>query len=226
MKPTFFETIKVVDGVFCNLALHSGRMKRTLAEFYPHSSVPKIDGIRVPPEYSTGVFKCRVTYSDRMECVEYEPYRKKTIQTLGIVEAPEISYTWKSVDRIVLLNLVQASGCDEVIITQNGYVTDTSFSNLVFQNGQGLFTPATFLLNGTKRQELLAKKVVQEEEIRAEDLHQYDRLILINAMLDISDDHSFEIHRARAAGTRNPGVEPPVAYKNVNYVGKSGNDGP
>jgi len=193
MRLTFFETIKVVDGVFCNLPLHSDRMKRTLVEFYPYAGIPKIDGIRVPPECSSGVFKCRVTYSDCIEGVQYEPYYKKVIQALGIVEDPGIRYAWKSVDREALSRAVHSSGFDEVIFAQNGFVTDTSFSNVVFQNSKGLFTPTTFLLDGTKRQELLTRKVVCEKEIRVEDLYQYDRLILINAMLDISDDYCFEI---------------------------------
>ena len=193
MKLMFFETIKVLDGVLCNLLLHSDRMKRTLDEFYPNLLTPKIDNIRVPPECSKGLFKCRITYSDRIETVEYEAYCKKTIRTLGIVENPGVTYKWKSVYRETLSRMIHSSRCDEVIITQNGFVTDTSFSNLVFQSSKGLFTPATYLLNGTKRQELLMRNVIQEKEIRVEDLHQYDRLILINAMLDLSDGHRFEI---------------------------------
>lgn len=199
MKPIFFETIKMVDGVLFNLPLHYERMGRTLNEFYHGVNTPDINSVRVPYEYSQGLFKCKITYSSRIENIEYIRYKRKTIRTLGIVEAPEVAYPWKSCDREDLSRLLSSSGFDEVIITRNGFVTDTSFSNLVFESKDGLFTPTSFLLNGTKRQELLIKHVIQEKNIRVKDLHQYDRLILINAMLDIPDGHHFAIRSG--AGT-------------------------
>lgn len=196
MKPLFFETIKAVDGLLFNLPLHYERMKRTINEFYPGVDVPDINNIHVPYEYSQGLFKCKITYSSQIENVEYVQYTKKIIRTLGIIECSQISYSWKFCDRKDLSQLLSLSGFDEVLITRNSFVTDTSFSNLVFENQNGLFTPASFLLNGTKRQELLRKNVIQEKNIRVEDLHHYDRVFLINAMLDISDGHCFAIHQA------------------------------
>lgn len=194
MNSVFFETIKVLDGVFFNLPLHAERMKRTLAAFYPGLDIPDISTLHLPHECSQGLFKCKITYSDRIESIAYTPYERKHIQTLGIIECSEVTYPWKTCDRKALDRLLSLSGFDEVIITCNGFLSDTSFSNIVLENKNGLFTPSSFLLNGTKRQDLLQKNVIQEKDIHKEDLYNYDRLILINAMLDISDGHCFAIH--------------------------------
>lgn len=193
MKTLFFETIKALDGILFNLPLHHKRMARTISKFYQGADIPNLNNMQVPPEYSQGLFKCKITYSSQIEKIEYTRYNRKTIHSLGIVEDPEIDYPWKFCDRGYLSLLLSLSGFDEVIITHNGSITDTSFSNLVFENKKGLFTPATCLLNGTKRQELLTKSVIQEKNIRIADLHLYDRLFLINAMLDISEGHCFVI---------------------------------
>lgn len=194
MKTIFFETIKVLDGILFNLPLHHERMARTINEFYQGVDIPDLGNIDVPHEYSRGLFKCKITYSSQIENIEYIQYKKKPIRTLGIVEEPEITYPWKACDRSDLSRLLSLSGFDEIIIARDGFVTDTSFSNLVFENRNGLFTPASFLLNGTKRQELLLKRVIQAKNIRVEDLYHYDRLFLINAMLDLYDGHCFTIH--------------------------------
>lgn len=204
MKPLFFETIKVRNGVPCNLALHHARMARTLRVFYPGADRPELSRLQVPSEYAQGLFRCRMTYSSRIISVDYERYEKKIIRTLGLVEDPDACYPWKSCDRTDLSRLLSSSGLDEIIITRHGFVTDTSFSNLVFENSAGLFTPATFLLNGTKRQELLAKRLIRERKIRIEDLDQYDRLYLINAMLDLGEGHCFALHPSGPPG------QPPV----------------
>lgn len=193
MKPTFFETIKAHDGVLLNLPFHAERMCRTVREFYPVIKAPSLDDIAVPHEFSRGLYKCRVTYSYRIENVEYEPYTRKPISSIDVVDGQGIRYPWKSCDREALSRLVALSGFDEVIIARDGFVTDTSFSNLVFENGDGLFTPATFLLNGTKRQALLKNGVIRERDIRVKNLHRYGGVILINAMLDINDGHRFTI---------------------------------
>jgi 4-amino-4-deoxychorismate lyase len=74
--------------------------------------------------------------------------------------------------------------CDDIIIIKDGYVTDTSFSNLVFSEGEQLFTPSSFLLNGTKRQQLLRDGKIKEKEIKMADINKYSNVFLINSMAD------------------------------------------
>ncbi len=55
---------------------------------------------------------------------------------------------------------------DDIIITKNGNITDSSFSNLVFESSDGaLFTPETYLLEGgTKRKFLLKNGIIREKK--------------------------------------------------------------
>ena len=72
-------------------------------------------------------------------------------------------------------------------------MTDTSFTNVVFESDKGLFTPSTYLLPGTKRQTLLKERVIKEKVIRIEDIEDYRKLYLINAMMGIEDNISIPI---------------------------------
>jgi 4-amino-4-deoxychorismate lyase len=91
--------------------------------------------------------------------------------------------------------LAQKDDCDEILITRNGLITDTSYSNVVFGQGEQYFTPESTLLNGTKRQKLLQEGKITEKRIDRNSLIEYDRIYLINAMLDITDGVSLPIDR-------------------------------
>ena len=77
--------------------------------------------------------------------------------------------------------------CDDVLIIKDGYVTDTSFCNIVFDTGTKFITPSTPLLKGIKREVLLTKGVITEEEIKYTDIKLFKKAHLINAMIDLED---------------------------------------
>ena len=89
--------------------------------------------------------------------------------------------------------MAQKENCDDILVVKNGLVTDTSFTNVVFESDKGLFTPSTYLLPGTKRQTLLKERVIKEKVIRIEDIEDYRKLYLINAMMGIEDNISIPI---------------------------------
>jgi len=113
--------------------------------------------------------------------------------TLRLVEASP-AYAYKFADRSALNSLLRQKGnCDEILICRDGFITDTSYSNVVFQEGSRFYTPRSYLLNGTKRQQLLRSGVISEREISTASLGEYDRVYLINAMLDIEDGVSLPV---------------------------------
>jgi 4-amino-4-deoxychorismate lyase len=84
--------------------------------------------------------------------------RKGVIESLKLVEDNTISYRHKYSDRSHLLELMNMRGdCDDILIVKDGYITDTSFSNIVFFDGDKWVTPARPLLRGTMRESLLTK---------------------------------------------------------------------
>lgn len=193
-KPQFVETIKVKDGEFYNLPLHSERLRITTSRFYGASMELDLSVDTIPVEYLHGICKCRVVYSSEIEEISFTPYLFREFEDIAIVEDDNIDYSYKSTDREVFTQLLKKKGsASEIMIVKNGLITDSSFSNFVFENSLGLFTPDTYLLNGVKRQSLLKRGVIKECQIRKEDILEFDRVYLINAMIDLEDNISVPI---------------------------------
>ena len=89
--------------------------------------------------------------------------------------------------------LQQKGSADDIIIMKNGFVTDCSFGNLVFRKGDEYYTPANFLLNGTRRQQLLSQGLVSEKEFTKETIYTMDTCIIINAMLGLRDGAEVDV---------------------------------
>lgn len=185
----FTEAIKVKDGKFFDLPAHIARMQQTSLLFSKESIIFSLSENIIPAEKQKGLFKCRIVYSDHIESVEFIPYTFRTISKLAVVTDDDIEYRHKWANREALENLLASKGnCDDILIIKNGLVTDTSFSNVVFEDESGLYTPNSFLLNGTKRQTLIKNRVIKERIIRKEDLALYSHLHIINAMIDLEDN--------------------------------------
>lgn len=180
----FSEAIKLKDGVLYNLSYHEMRMRRTIEHFFG-ISFPLL--IEIPEDKMIGLYKCRVVYSDQIHSVEFIPYSFRVVRNLALVQDDSIDYTYKYTDRVVLNALLTKSGCDDIIIIKDGYVTDASSSNLVFEDKTGLYTPSSYLLRGTKREYLLEKGIIKERTIKEENIKEYDSIFLINAMIDLED---------------------------------------
>lgn len=192
-SPRFIESILVCNGALCSLEWHLQRMRQTASHWqYPLdlSLFPE----EVPEEAGSGVFKCRIVYDTQIREITYSPYQPRMIRSLKLVDGGALDYAFKYEDRSALMRLTRQKGiCDDVLITKDGYITDTSYSNVVLENSEGLFVPHTCLLNGTRRQRLLTEGIVQERPIRPADLNQYNRLYLINALIGLEENISLPV---------------------------------
>ena len=184
----FSEAIKLKDGILYNMEYHQERVDRTMHNF--HNGRIDLAFLRgsIPHDAQTGLFKCRVLYSDTIRKVEFIPYEFRTVDSIKAVTADDMDYSYKYADRSAINRLLEESGCDDIIIIKNGMVTDASSSNLVFESPEGLFTPKECLLRGTKRQQLLDIGTINERSIRAEDIKNYHTIHFINAMVDMEDE--------------------------------------
>lgn len=183
------ESLKLKNGVVQNLGYHQARLNRAMNELLP--DVEKIDlakAIIVPENCVSGVFKVRVLYEDSIEKIEIEPYAFRTIHSLKVVRHESVDYHLKYTDRQILQQLfAQRENCDDIIIVKNGFATDSFAANLLFFDGETWFTPTTPLLKGTKRQLLLDRGIISEKEIRDEDISGFQKVGLINAMIDFEE---------------------------------------
>lgn len=69
----------------------------------------------------------------------------------------------------------------------------SSYSNVALFDSCSYVTPSTFLLNGTKRQSLIAHGILKEKDIPVNELSQYRSLHLINAMIGLEDGIAIDI---------------------------------
>jgi len=139
--------------------------------------------ISVPENMKEGIGKCNIIYDKEIIEIKFELYVKRPVRSLKLVHASGLDYHLKYCDRSVLETLLAKRGdCDDVIIVNDGLITDTSFSNLVFFDGESWFTPARPLLEGTCRARLLSEKKIILADIRPSDLTRYQGCKLINAM--------------------------------------------
>lgn len=195
--PRFIESIRVCDGKFCSLEWHLRRMRQTIA-YWQYPLDLSILSWQVPEELGSGIFKCRIVYDSKIREMTYSPYQPRIIRSLKLVDGDELDYAFKYEDRSVIMRLLQLKeSCDDILITKGGYITDTSYSNVVLENSEGLFVPHTFLLNGTRQQCLLSEGIVRERAIRPSDLGQYHRLYLINALIGLEEDVSLSLSAVR-----------------------------
>ena len=132
--------------------------------------------------------RCRIVYDTEIRSVEFFPYQIRSVKTLRLVEDNQVDYGCKYANRSALNRcFAQRGACDDVLIVQNGDVTDTTIANVAFWNGETWFTPSTPLLKGTMRASLLDSNQIQEAKIRVEDLSHFSRLRLFNAMISFGE---------------------------------------
>jgi 4-amino-4-deoxychorismate lyase len=180
------ETIKVVDGQFCNLFYHEQRMIRSLETLCGVQDDIILDEflqeIATPQQ---GVFKCRIVYDDLTKEVEFIPYNIRPVNKLRLVESDRINYEFKYVDRKQIDKLFEERGdCDDILIIKKGEVTDASYANIVFRRGDEWITPWSPLLKGTMRQKLIEENKIIPEKILLDDIPTFKSFKLINAMLE------------------------------------------
>ena len=180
----FVETICIEQGQALNLERHNARMNRTRRIFWGDSveDICLEDWIR-PTNYEHRT-RCRVVYARDVVKVAYFEYHRRPVQSLHLVTCDEADYTFKSVDRSLLDWLYANRGdADDALAVRQGLLTDTSIANIALLDGTHWYTPLHPLLKGTRRQALLDVGLLEERDIRADEIYQYSKIRLFNAMI-------------------------------------------
>jgi 4-amino-4-deoxychorismate lyase len=156
----YLETIKIEDSHPCNLEYHLKRIEHTIGHRLPLNLLPDSG-------FCNGLVKCRIVYNhSSIVSIEYLPYHIPEIKSLTLLECNHLDYHFKYQDRMQInqLKSTHSGPGEDILIIKNGFITDTSFCNVVFENSHGFFTPSTPLLKGTKRQYLLDSRVYNNQE--------------------------------------------------------------
>ncbi len=152
------------------------------------------DLLAVPALLDDALYKCRVLYGRNIERVEFEAYAPRSVRSLKLVEVGSLDYKYKYADRTALNALFAQRGhADDVLMVRDGLVTDTSYANVAFFDGQNWLTPAQPLLEGTRRAKLIAEGRIMPKKISADDLSRFVCARLMNAMLDFDTTPTIDI---------------------------------
>ena len=179
-----FETIRIIGREPQNLALHEERMNRSRRQLFGNNDLLKLsDYITVPDADKDSITRCRVIYDISVSSIEFSPYIPANIKTLKIVNAGTLTYDHKYLDRSRLNALIDKRAADDILILKDGCITDVSFANIVFTDGERWITPDTPLLHGTMRELLLRKGVIKMDKITINEISLFTHFKLINAML-------------------------------------------
>lgn len=182
MSEKYLETIKADGGKLYHLEFHQSRLNGVLKALGATQTY-QLSKLLSPPKH--GLFRCRVLYDVQSINVEYFPYKKRTIESFKLVYSDEIEYEKKYENRELLNTLFELRGsCDEIIIVKSGLITDTSIANLAFYDGEIWLTPKRPLLRGTTRERYLKHKKIVEKDIFVDDLRDFSKMALMNAMVD------------------------------------------
>ncbi|MGL5262583.1 MAG: aminotransferase class IV [Bacteroides sp.] len=196
----WLESIALQGGSILHLDYHQARMDYTLS-LHKSSAVLRLEQllstISLPSE---GLYKVRVVYNVKgFVDVSWQPYRSKQWSSFELVEATDLDYATKKLDRACFDHLKSKASKEELILTQQGLVTDTTYSNLVFLREGLWFTPSSYLLKGTQRQFLLDHKQIKETRITQDDLASFTHFKLINAMMPFSTAFTYPITLIRVS---------------------------
>lgn len=186
MKP-LLETFCLQDGTLLNPQYHTARIEWSLEEKFPIS----IFEAAIQKEANrigaiSGKWRASVTYSAHgVESVRLVQYHLPEICGLKFVTIKSNFYQKKWADRS-LLNQYKAllpQGVEPIFVLDN-HLTDTTFTNILLERKGLLYTPSSPLLHGTKRCQLLEKGLIHATPLSTTEIVSYDRIHLINAMLD------------------------------------------
>lgn len=180
----FLESICCKSAAYQQLALHQKRVDETFDRYFPKSSAIQLE--KILPEPASGKRKkVRIIYDNNHFDIDVRDYEPKVVSQLKLLDANDLNYSFKFADRSSLDELMKLRGtADDILIIQNGKITDSSYANVIFWDGSEWNTPNTYLLNGVKRQMLLQEDLIKESEILVNDLQRFSKVGLINAMLD------------------------------------------
>ena len=185
----------MINGKFVNLDYHQQRVDRSRRKILGKSNSLKLEKyLKAPDQFGEGIVKCRLSYGERLGPMVFSNYVRKIVHCIQLVRYHRFDYSVKYEDRSEIDRLYQMAGrCDEVLISCDGFITDTSYSNVVLYDGLRWYTPASPLLEGTQRAKLLEEGVIEKAEIHISELPNFQKLVLINAMLEFDPEYYISI---------------------------------
>lgn len=184
-----FETLAVINGQFHHIEFHQQRVNNAFYHYFNTSPTLLLENIVIPNAFKKGFFRCRIDYNAISFQIAFFPYTPKTLKTFQCVYTHALDYQFKYSDR-KRLDLLKNNQTDEIIIINNGYVSDCTIGNLLFLQKGKWYSPQHYLLKGTQLSYLLSQQAVELINITPQGLFQFEKIMMINAL------NPFDLQRA------------------------------
>lgn len=177
-----FETIAIIDGNIQNIEYHQARYHNACRNYLKNEPVLNLaEIINVPVKYQSGLVRCKVEYNSVEYQIQYFPYQAKRIEFFQVMQCENLNYQFKYTDREIFANLPISTN-SEVILLNDGKVSDCTIGNLLFLKNGKWFSPVDYLLKGTQLSRLLEKKRVELCRITADNLRDFEQVMMVNAL--------------------------------------------
>ena len=191
----FLETICLIDGTPRHLQWHQQRIENTFRYCMPHAEPFHLETELTLYDFPiVGKFKCSIHYSTEIIEVTFSQYPPKKFQKLKLVEIPPgFDYHFKYADRKIMDELFSKKGdADDILMTRDGWITDTSIANIAFRKNDRWYTPSNPLLAGTTWKRLIQEEVLTPRPLHQSDIDQLDAFKIFNAMNDWKEMEEME----------------------------------
>ncbi|MFC4404879.1 aminodeoxychorismate synthase component I [Gracilibacillus xinjiangensis] len=196
-RPSFslLESILLEDGIYPLLEYHIKRLEDSSTYFsYEYNKGNIISALAdTAKEYPSGKYKVRLIVAKNGEI------QINTVSIREIIEPVNASIANKAVssDNVFLYhktthretyqqfdNQLPKNYMTTLLWNESGYVTEFTIGNVVFEKGGKFYTPPITdgLLNGIMRSKLIKEKILEEKQIRKEDIDSYEQVWFINSV--------------------------------------------
>jgi 4-amino-4-deoxychorismate lyase len=184
-----FETIKIKHQKVFLFDDHLARMKHSIKALSGRDlQIELNEKIILQAIKNDDLFKCRILYSEQEYQIEISTYEKRHIEKIVFINDDDISYPLKFTDKNCFFKHTKnLPATTEPIFIVEGFLTDSSYSNIALWNGNEWHTPKEPLFFGVRRNVLLNENLIVEKDISIKDMHQYQKISFINAMLDLEE---------------------------------------
>ncbi|MFL2600103.1 MAG: aminotransferase class IV [Flavobacteriaceae bacterium] len=184
-----FESIRIENGKIFLTEFHQKRINKTFDKLYkkenPWELKQIFSKINVP---QNGLYKMKFNYSEKKYKIEFKKYLLKKIAKIKCYEINDFTYSFKFSDRRKIEYFyTKKLDCQDILMIKNGYLTDTSYCNIILFDGFSWFTPEKPLLEGVQREKLLESKMISKTKIKLNEINDFKQFRLINAMIKFED---------------------------------------
>lgn len=187
------EAIEWLDGKAQRIDYHQRRVDEAFQCLFPSelpfSLAEALERFRTGTFFpEKGRYKLRLQYDNQLRTVEFVEYHQRRVESLKLIEIDYATTTFKSSDRQTIdAAFTQRGSCDDVLLVRDGLLTDTSYANIAFFDGQKWISPRIPLLYGTRRAYLLDHQLIETDDIAVNELPRFQCIRLFNALIGFGE---------------------------------------